>query len=123
MVSEKSTREHSKVYDRTLRGIRENSINRNINTLDTIDQIIQKGSDTFDIIDTLSTLPLAKLQDGLNNNPYYVKKAIALKKENEKPKVEFDTGSVLKKLAKEKNPQYHMKKQYNIRNNIKPWKK
>ena len=123
LVSEKSTREHSKVYDRTLRRIRENSINRSINTLDTIDQIIQKGSDTFDIIDALSTLPLAKLQDGLNNNPYYVKKAIALKKENEKPKVEFDTGSVLKKLAKEKNPQYHMKKQYNIRNNIKPWEK
>jgi len=123
LVSEKSTREHTKVYERTFTGIGENTINKNINTLDTIDQIIQKGSDTFDIIDTLSTLPLAKLQDGLKNNPYYVKKAIALKKENEKPKVELNTGAVLKKLAKEKNPQYHMKKQYNIRNNIKPWEK
>ena len=44
-----------------------------------------------------------------------------LKEENEKPKVELNTGAVLKKLAKEKNPQYSMKKNYNIRNNIKPW--
>ena len=123
LVSEKSTREHTKVYERTFTGIGENTINKSISSLSTIDQIIQKGSDNFDIIDTLSTLPLAKLQDGLKNNPYYVKKAIALKKENEKPKVELNTGAVLKKLAKEKNPQYHMKKQYNIRNNIKPWEK
>jgi len=121
LVSEKSTREHSKVYDRTLRGIRENTINKSNITLNSIDKIIQKCSDTFEIIDTLSTLPLADLQNGLKDNPYYVKKAIALKEENDKPKVELNTGAVLKKLAKEKNPQYHIKKQYNIRNNIKPW--
>ena len=121
LVSEKSTREHSKVYERTLTGIRENTINKSISSLSTIDKIIQKGSDTFEIIDTLSTLPLAELQDGLKDNPYYVKKAIALKEENDKPKVELNTGAVLKKLAKEKNPQYSIKKNYNIRNNIKPW--
>lgn len=121
LVSEKSTREHSKVYERTFTGIGENTINKSISSLSTIDKIIQKGSDTFEIIDTLSTLPLAELQDGLKDNPYYVKKAIALKEENDKPKVELNTGAVLKKLAKEKNPQYSIKKNYNIRNNIKPW--
>jgi hypothetical protein len=102
------------------------SINRsinNINTLSKIDKIIASGNDKDSIVRQLAdTVALPDLISD-KRNIYYCNLAIALKKENEKPKVELDTGSVLKKLAKEKNPQYHMKKQYNIRNNIKPWKK
>ena len=99
----------------------------NIQTLEeqyiTLYNILKSDRDLSYKIDALSVLPLADLQANLKYNPYYIKKAIALKKENDKPKVELNTGAVLKKLAKEKNPQYHIKKQYNIRNNIKPWEK
>lgn len=100
------------------------SINRsinNINTLSEIDKIIVNGTDMDSIIASLSTLPIAELQDGLKNNPYYVKKAIALKNENDKPKVEFNAGALLKDLKKKTNANYKYKVEYNKRNNIKPW--
>ena len=126
LVSEKSTREHTKVYERTFRGIRENTINKsNIYNIQytNIDKIIANGNDKDSIVRQLAdTIALPDLLLD-KRNIYYCNLAIALKKENEKPKVELNTGAVLKKLAKEKNPQYHIKKQYNIRNNIKPWEK
>ena len=123
LVEEKATREHSKVYNRTLTGIRENTINKSNISLSSIDKIISKGLDTENIIEQLSKLPMTDLLNNSDKNPYYIKKAIALKEYNDKPKVELNTGAVLKKLAKEKNPQYAIKKNYNIRNNIKPWEK
>jgi len=124
LVSEKSTREHTKVYERTFRGIRENTINKsNIYNIQytNIDKIIANGNDKDSIVRQLAdTIALPDLLLD-KRNIYYCNLAIALKKENDKPKVELNTGAVLKKLAKEKNPQYHIKKQYNIRNNIKPW--
>ena len=102
------------------------SINRSTNyikSLSKIDKIIANGNDKDSIVRQLAdTIALPDLISD-KRNIYYCNLAIALKKENEKPKVELNTGAVLKKLAKEKNPQYHMKKQYNIRNNIKPWEK
>lgn len=124
LIEEKYTREHTKVYDRTLRGIRENTINKNnINNIQytNIDKIIANGNDKDSIVRQLAdTIALPDLLSD-KRNVYYCKLAIALKEENDKPKVELNTGAVLKKLAKEKNPQYSMKKNYNIRNNIKPW--
>ena len=129
LVEEKSTREHSKVYDRTLRGIRENTINRNnrnnINNIQytNIDKIIANGNDKDSIVRQLAdTIALPDLLSD-KRNVYYCKLAIALKEENDKPKVELNTSAVLKKLAKQKKPQYTIKKEYNIRNNIKPWEK
>jgi len=75
----------------------------------------------YDKIDTLSTLPLADLQANLKSNPYYINKAIALKKENDKPKVELNTGAVLKDLKKKTNAHYRHKVEYNKRNNL-DWK-
>jgi len=97
----------------------------NIQTLEeqyiTLYNILKSDKDKYEKIELLSTLPLADLQNNLKRNPYYIKEAIALKRENEKPKVELNAGAVMKNLAKKKNPYYAMKKAYNIRNNIKPW--
>lgn len=121
LVEEKATREHTKVYERTHRSIGENIINKNSIHYNNIDKIISKGLSRDTIIEELSNCSLGELENSLSNHPYYIEQAIALKKENDKPKVELNTGVMLKKLAKEKNPQYHIKKQFNIRNNIKPW--
>ena len=124
LVEEKSTREHSKVYDRTLRGIRENTINRNnINNIQytNIDKIIANGNDKDSIVRQLAdTIALPDLLSD-KRNVYYCKLAIALKEENDKPKVELNTGAVLKDLKKKTNQFYKSKVEYNKRNNIKPW--
>lgn len=124
LVEEKSTREHSKVYDRTLRGIRENTINRNnINNIQytNIDKIIANGNDKDSIVRQLAdTVSLGDLKLD-KRNVYYCKLAIALKEENDKPKVELNTGAVLKDLKKKTNQFYKSKVEYNKRNNIKPW--
>ena len=92
-----------------------------INSLTEIDKIISKGSDKDSIVEQLAnTISLEDLRLD-KRNVYYCKLAIALKEENEKPKVELNAGAVMKNLAKKKNPYYAMKKAYNIRNNIKPW--
>ena len=86
-----------------------------------IDKIISKGLDTENIIEQLSKLPLANLKDNLKSNPYYINKAIALKEYNDKPKVELNTGAVLKDLKKKTNAHYRYKVEYNKRNNL-DWK-
>ena len=93
----------------------------NINTLSEIDKIISKGLDRDSIVKQLAnTISLEDLKLD-KRNVYYCKLAIALKEENEKPKVELNAGAVMKDLAKKKNPYYAMKKAYYIKNNIKPW--
>lgn len=125
LVEEKATREHTKVYDRTFRSIGENIINKNINKNNiqytNIDKIIANGNDKDDIIRQLAdTVSLRDLKLD-KRNVYYCKLAIALKEDNEKPKVELNTGAVLKDLKKKTNQFYKSKVEYNKRNNIKPW--
>ena len=124
LIEEKYTREHTKVYDRTLRGIRENIINKNnISNIQytNIDKIIANGNDKDSIVKQLAdTVSLGDLKLD-KRNVYYCKLAIALKEENEKPKVELNAGAVLKDLSKKTNMNYKMKVAYNKRNSIKPW--
>lgn len=98
------------------------SINKrnNIKEIKAIEDIINKGLSKEDTIKELSTLPCQTLNED-KRNPYYVKLALKLKEYNEQPKVELNTGGILKDMAKQKNPQYAMKKSYNIRNNL-DWK-
>ena len=79
------------------------------------------------MIDELSKLPLSTLKTDTNNK-YYCKLAIQRKEELLSEK---DTNfvhpqkiiSALNKIKKETNVRYKQKKEYNIRNNIKPWEK
>lgn len=96
--------------------------NRSINTLSEVDKIINKGLSRDDTLKLLANLPLQDLTND-TNNPYYVKLAIALKEDNEKPKMELNAGQVLREMSKKTNMNYKMKVEYNKRNNIKPWLK
>ena len=74
----------------------------------------------------LSTLPTPELLKAieLKDNPWYCKLALEEKNSEGKGKVFVDPQIIvnsLKKLAKEKNPRYKAKKDFNIRNSIKPW--
>lgn len=95
------------------------TINKRTNIKE-IDNIISKGYDKEKLIEQLSTLPLALLKKD-NVNIYYTKLAMALKEENEKPKVELNAGAVLKDLKKKTNAHYRYKVEYNKRNNL-DWK-
>ena len=95
------------------------TINKRTNIKE-IDDIISKGYDKEKLIEQLSKLPLALLKKD-NVNLYYTKLAMALKEENEKPKVELNTGQVLREMSKKTNMNYKMKVAYNKRNSIKPW--
>jgi predicted transcriptional regulator len=94
----------------------------------TIEEIIKnnRGNQQL-IIDNLAKLPLDILKQD-NNNPYYIKLAIQRKQElaaNEK-KTYVSPQKILQALntiKKETNVRYREKRDYNIRNNIKPWKK
>ena len=77
------------------------------------------------IIDTLAKLPLTELNQD-KNNPYYV--SLAKKRKEEIAASENATYispnkivSALNKIKKETNIRYKEKKEYNIRNGIKPW--
>jgi len=93
----------------------------------TIDKIIGKyKGDTQSIVDNLAVLPLPELENNLIKNPYFIKLAIERKKELARPKNLVDPRIIqreLKKITREKNFAYKRKKEYNIRNNIKPWEK
>ena len=104
-----------------------------VETIDTItnkpieDVIRDYKGNQQSIIDNLAKLPLVDLQMD-KNNPYYVKLAIQRKQElqaNEK-KTYVSPQKILQALntiKKETNVRYREKRDYNIRNNIKPWKK
>ena len=97
-------------------------------TLSNIDKIIGKyKGDKELIIDHLAKLPLTELNKD-KNNPYYV--SLAKKRKEEIAASENATYvspnkivSALNKIKKETNVRYRQKKEYNIRNNIKPWEK
>lgn len=74
------------------------------------------------IISELSKLPISELEND-KTNIYFCKLAIEHKKEYEnKTYVSSDKIlSALKQVSKEKNFRYKQKKEYNIRNGIKPW--
>ena len=74
------------------------------------------------IIEELSKLPIAELQED-KTNVYLCKLAIEHKQQYEnKTYVSSDKIlSALKDMSKNNNINYKRKKEYNIRNNIKPW--
>jgi len=74
------------------------------------------------ILEELSKLPITELQED-KTNVYFCKLAMDRKKDNENTNY-VDKGIILnalKKVSKETNPRYKEKKEYNIRNGIKPW--
>ena len=97
-------------------------------TLYNTDKIIRDNRGNKDtIIDTLAKLPLSDLNKD-KNNPYYVK--LAIKRKEEMVAAENSTYVspdkiilALNKIKKETNVRYKEKRDYNIRNNIKPWLK
>ena len=91
-----------------------------------IDEIIGKyKGDKENTINELATLPLPDLI-GDTKNVYYCKLAIQRKEELARQKNLVDPQIIqreLKKISKETNVRYKEKRDYNIRNNIKPWEK
>ena len=91
-----------------------------------IDEIIGKNKGNIDsIIDSLATLPAETLKLD-TKNVYYCKLAIERKEELTRQKNIVDPRIIqreLKKITKEKNFAYKRKKEYNIKNGIKPWEK
>ena len=91
-----------------------------------IDEIIGKNRGNLDnIINSLAVLPLPDLK-GDSKNVYYCKLAIERKEELARQKNLVDPKIIqreLKKITKEKNFAYKRKKEYNIKNGIKPWEK
>ena len=92
----------------------------------TIDKIIGKNKGNVDtIINELATLPLPELEND-SKNIYYCKLAIERKRELARQEKLVDPRIIqreLKKITKEKNFAYKRKKEYNIKNGIKPWEK
>lgn len=91
-----------------------------------IDEIIGKyKGDKENTINELATLPLPDLI-GDTKNVYYCKLAIERKEELARQKNLVDPQIIqreLSKITKEKNFAYKRKKEYNIKNGIKPWEK
>ena len=91
-----------------------------------IDILIGKYKGDKDrMINELATLPLPDLI-GDTKNVYYCKLAIQRKEELARQKNLVDPRIIareLKKISKETNVRYKEKRDFNIRNNIKPWEK
>ena len=91
-----------------------------------IDRIIGKNKGNLDdTINELATLPLLDLEND-SKNVYYCKLAIERREELARQKNIVDPKIIqreLKKITKEKNFAYKRKKEYNIKNGIKPWQK
>ena len=91
-----------------------------------IDEIIGKNKgDKENTIKELATLPLPDLKSD-TKNVYYCKLAIERKEELARQKNLVDPKIIqreLSKITKEKNFAYKRKKEYNIKNGIKPWLK
>ena len=91
-----------------------------------VDKMISKNKGNLEnIINDLATLPADTLKMD-KNNIYYCKLAIARKEELARQKNLVDPRIIqreLSKITKEKNFAYKRKKEYNIKNGIKPWEK
>jgi|TARA_R100000479_G_C6386224_1_gene203094 predicted transcriptional regulator len=117
----KSEIAHNYTPDSSLRATLEETIYNN-----NIDKIIGENKGNLDdIINSLATLPLADLKAD-TKNVYYCKLAIQRKEElaRELRQNYVDPKKIvnaLSKVTKESNFRYKTKKQYYIKNNIKPW--
>ena len=95
-------------------------------SINNIGKIVKSlAGDSQRIIEELSKLPIEDLKNE-KVNVYLCKQAIQLKEDNEiKSKATYITAdkilSALSKIKKETNHRYKEKKEYNIRNGIKPW--
>ena len=91
-----------------------------------VDKMISKNKGNLEnIINDLATLPADTLKMD-KNNIYYCKLAIQRKEELARQKNLVDPRIIqreLSKITKEKNFAYKRKKEYNIKNGIKPWEK
>ena len=96
--------------------------------INNIDKIISENrGNQQSIIDSLAKLPLTDLKKD-KNNPYYMKLAIARKEElAAESKANYvhpqKIIQALNKIKKETNVRYKEKRDWNIRNGIKPWEK
>ena len=104
----------------------ETSIFKETLSINNIDRIIGKNKgDKDSTINELATLPLLELEND-SKNIYYCKLAMIRKKELARQEKLIDPRIIqreLKKIVKEKNFAYKRKKEYNIKNGIKPWQK
>lgn len=92
-------------------------------SINNISKIVKSfAGDREKIIQELSKLPITELQED-KTNVYLCKLAIEYKKDNEnKTYVEKDKIlNALKSVQKNTNSRYKQKKEYYIRNGIKPW--
>ncbi len=83
------------------------------------------AGDRDKIITELSKLPIEELKED-KTNVYFCKLAMDRKLDSDPNKTFVDKDkilSALSKIKKETNPFYKAKKEYNIRNGIKPWDK
>ena len=100
--------------------------NQYVNRSSEVVTIIRDNIGNKDImIDRLSELPLINLKEDINNK-YYCKLAMIRKEEiaaseNATYVSPNKIVSALNKIKKETNIRYKEKKEYNIRNGIKPW--
>ena len=83
------------------------------------------AGDRDKIITELSKLPIEELKED-KTNVYFCKLAMDRKLDTDPNKTYVDKDKILSaltKIKKETNPFYKAKKEYNIRNGIKPWDK
>ena len=121
-----------KLYEQTQIAVLPTPDSRNTTTLEetlsinTIGKIVKSfAGDKERIIDELSKLPTEELK-AETVNVYLCKQALQLKEDKEREsKANYVSSdkilSALSRIKKETNPRYIEKKNYNIRNGIKPW--
>jgi len=121
-----------KLYEQTQIAVSPTPDSRNTTTLEetlsinTIGKIVKSfAGDKERIIDELSKLPTEELK-AETVNVYLCKQALQLKEDKEREsKANYVNSdkilSALSRIKKETNPRYVEKKNYNIRNGIKPW--
>ena len=110
-------------YDHSV-GINLNTINRNINSNNTlIEKIIRKGLAKEDLIEELSLLPIQELEND-TTNVWYCKLAIEKKRELENDKKLVPVEKILSSLkntGKKTNSAYRYAVAKNKKYHIKPW--
>ena len=119
-------KDHSNVKKRSLLkeaiyNIRKDNKNSKISNI-----ILDCNGSKEESIKKLSTLPTPELLKAieLKDNPWYCQLALTEKEESEGKGKLVDPQIIvnsLKKIAKEKNPRYKAKKDFYIKNGIKPW--
>jgi len=121
-----------KLYEQTQIAVSPTPDSRNTTTLEetlyinTIGKIVKSFAGNKErIIDELSKLPTEELK-AETVNVYLCKQALQLKEDKEREsKANYVSSdkilSALSRIKKETNPRYIEKKNYNIRNGIKPW--